>query len=341
MPKHTGIDLLVPGLLGPIPSLQEIEDRPEASPIEWCLSRADVSRIDAAGYAATLFQLFGLTSTHSSDFFTAPFCRLADGGQPDDAYWLQASPVHLRPDGDGLLLLDAGVLEITMDEAQQLVALINEHFSDRGWRLEVYDPQRWYLRLGEQPDLHTSTLAEVTGRNIVGFLPKGEDKLSWQAKMTEVQMLLHMAKVNLLREGRGQLPINGLWLHGGGRYQSVGNPGYASVFGDEALLLGMALATGIRPETLSQDSAELRLDVGKHLVVFDLLERAVLNADPYTWIKSVQGFNTWLGPLLKMVQSRRLAYLNIYPCTGQVYHITASGLRRFWRVRRRLDDHLL
>ncbi len=331
MPKHTGIDLLVPGLLGPMPALHEADVVPKTTNVERALSKASLSKVSPRDYASTLFHLFGLISLQSNDPPTAPYCRLADGAQQDEIYWMQASPVHLRPDGDGLLLFDAEVIGITLDEAQQLADLVQGHFCDRGWRLEVYTPQHWYLGLEVQPDLQTSALSDVIGRNIDSFLPTGKDAVIWHALMNEVQMLLHTSAVNLQREGRGQLPINGLWLHGGGRYQPIEHAAYASVVADEYLARGMSFAAEINPATLSLDSAELVLGKGRHLVVVDDLERSVLHADPYAWVESAERFNVWIGPLLKAVRARCLDYVDIYPCNGQVFRITSVGLLRFWR----------
>lgn len=338
MQERTGIDLLVPGLLGPLPALREIDAAPMAPTLEACLSQVDAVQIGNAGYAATIFSLFGLDSAGSGDLPTAPFRRLADGGQEDAAYWLQASPVHLRPDGTGLLLFDASLLGLSLEEAQQLAAMVREHF---GWRLELYDPGRWYLGLEGRPDLHTSPLSDVIGRNIDRFLPRGGDAAAWHAWMNEVQMLLHMAQVNILREDRGQLSVNGLWLHGGGSLRQIETCAYAAVCADEALASGLALAAGVESFPLPQDSAEPVSRKGRWLVVFDRLQRPVLDADPYGWIESVALLDSWFAPLLEAVRSRRLSHIDIYPCDGRVYRVDAGSLRRFWRRRRSLCHYLV
>ncbi len=331
MSNRTGIDLLVPGLLGPMSALQDLDLSPQVQTLEASLSRADVAPIDADDYAATLFHLLGVTTNDSGDLPTAPYCRLADGGEKDGGFWLQVSPVHLRPDGKGLLLFDAGVLEITLDESRQLVDLIREHFRDHPWKLDVYAPGRWYLGLTETPDMQTAPLSDVIGRNIDRFLPRGGDAMDWHSIMNEIQMLLHTSKVNMLREGRGQLPINGVWLHGGGVYQPIEGSIYRSVIGDDPLLRGLASAAGIEPCPLPQDGDEAELDTGSVLTVYDRLQRSVLNADPYGWVDSVECFNAWLQPLLGKIRSKQIGYIDIHPCNGHIYRISARSLRRFWR----------
>jgi hypothetical protein len=239
--------------------------------------------------------------------------------------------VHLQPDGDGLLLFDSAHLALSLDEARQLAALVREHFSDRGWQLELYNPQRWYLSLQQKPDLQTSPLTEVIGRNIKRFLPQGGEAMQWHAILNELQMLLHSSKVNMLREGRGELSINGLWPHAGGHCQAIQQANYGEVVGDDPLLGGIAQAAGIESRALPQDSSELGSISERLLVVYNQIQRSLLDADAYGWVESVESFNAWLEPLLRAVRSNRLAYINIYPCNGNLYQVEAKSMRRFWR----------
>ncbi len=339
--NHSSIDLLVPGLLGPIPSLRELDITPAVPVVEKCLSRATLSNLTATDYTTTVFELFGLSHEQNADLPTAAFCRLSDGASEDTGFWMQASPVHLRPDGGGLLLFDAEVLDITLDEANQLADLFRQHFSHMPWQLEVCMPQRWYLRLEQQLDLQTSPLVDVTGRNIDSFLPRGVDSSSWHSILNEMQMLFHMAQVNLLREGRGQLSINGLWLHGGGYLPAVERQPYASVCADAPLVRGMASVAGLEPTLLPTSSSELVSNQGRSLVVADMLERSTLDADPMGWLEALERFDLWLKPLLDEVKARRLGYIDLYPCNGSVYRVDAAALRRFWRSKPRIGTYLV
>ena len=327
----TGIDLLVPGLLGPMSGLGDIDVTPQVQSLERVLSRAKVSTIAQQEYAATLFHLFGLSQSISGDLSTAPYCRLGDGGEADERYWLQLSPVHLQPDGDGLLLFDTAHLDLALDEAKQLATLVREHFSDRNWELELYHPQRWYLGLKHKPDLQTSSLTDVIGRNINSYLPKGGEAMEWHVILNELQMLLHSSKVNMLREGRGQLTINGLWLHGGGSYQLVEQKEISAVSGDESLLHGLAQSAGVEVSPLPQASSELVAEKEKYLAVYEGVQRSVLDANSFGWVNAVEEFNRWLEPLLEAVGSNRLGYINLYPCNGTLHRINRGSLRRFWK----------
>ena len=334
------IDLLVPGLLGPMPALRELDMIPRAPAVERCLSRATTSYLPVSDYSSTLFHLFGLSYEPQADLPTAPFCRMADGGAADAGFWLQATPVHLRPDGDGLLLFDAGVLAITQDEAGQLADKFRQHFSEMSWQLEVGSPDRWYLRLEQRPDLVTAPLVDVAGRNIDSYLPTGSESSIWHSILNEVQMLFHMSKVNMLREGRGELSINGIWLHGGGYLQPVNQVVFDSICADEPLVRGLAQCAGIESLPLPRTSIELLPQAGRRLVVADLFGRPVLDADPMGWYEALEQFDTWLEPLLAEVRARRLGHINLYPCNGSVYRVDAKALRRFWRSRPSIDRYL-
>jgi hypothetical protein len=311
--------------------LGDMDVTPQVQSLERVLTRSSVSSIAQQEYASTLFHLFGLSQNQSSDLPTAPYCRLGDGGEADERYWLQLSPVHLQPDGDGLLLFDTAHLDLSLDEAQQLSALVHEHFRDHNWRLELYDPQRWYLGLKQKPDLQTSPLTDVIGRNINSYLPTGAEAMEWLVILNELQMLLHTSNVNMLRESRGQLPVNGLWMHGGGSHQQIDQTSYVQVSGNDPLVRGMALAAGINPLELPRDSADLITEKDKHLVLYDSLQRPIFDADIYGWIEAVQTFNTWLDSLLSAVRAKNISSVNICPCNGSVYKIDAGSLRRFWK----------
>ena len=47
-------------------------------------------------------------------------------------------------------------------------------------------------------------------------LPTGEDGQAGARHLLEAQMVLHASAVNERRESRGALPVNSLWLWGGG-----------------------------------------------------------------------------------------------------------------------------
>ncbi len=330
------VTLVVPGLLGPMPGWLQSDDTPRFPRLERWLARAD--RAPAAGddLASTLLPLFGLERPPGADLPVAALSRLGEGGEADDLCWLLAHPVCLRPDQSRLLLFDTLDFDFTLAEAEALAALFRDHFSDRGWRLEVAAPGRWYLGLERCPALATRSLGAVFGRNMDLFLPAGEERLAWHRLLNEVQMLFFQAPLNREREARGAMPVNGLWFSGVGRLPPVAAAPFDRVFGDAALLQGVARHAGV-PAAPLPGPGECDLDPARRpLLLYDRLERPVWCADPHAWAGELERFEQWLAGWIDALARRELASLQIHSCDGSRWRLRRGALRRFWRRPREL-----
>ncbi|MDD5385037.1 MAG: hypothetical protein PHG89_09180 [Gallionella sp.] len=142
----------------------------------------------------------------------APVSAAFDG--LGEGCWLRADPVHLRLQRDQLVLLPD--VEVGAGEAAQLCVALNEYFVGQGMEFFTPHPQRWYVRVDRLPDIETVSLMQAAGCNVRGLLPKGAEAASWHRIFNEIQMLLFAHPVNEAREARGELPVNSLWLWGGG-----------------------------------------------------------------------------------------------------------------------------
>ncbi len=323
------LHLVVPGLFGPMPGLEALGLSPSAPALERLLARAEVTRAAGASLESALFALFGLPEP-SGDLPSAALSRLGEGAEPDGGFWLHADPVFLKPTADRLLLFDAPMLDIRREDADGLVALFNQHFAQDGWRLEAPHPERWYLRLPTPPALKTTPLTDVVGRNIDPYLPSGPEADRWRSMLNETQMLFHSAAVNLRREAERLLPVNGIWLSGGGVLPVGSEAGFSAVMADDALSRGLARLSGVACHAASLD-ALAQHGGGACVAVHTPLQRAVLEADPQRWARVLEAFEQWAAALQRMLQKRRLERLSLYPCNGQRFQIDRRGLRRFWK----------
>ena len=335
------LHLVVPGLFGPMPGLKELGLKPAAPALETLLARAEGAETGKRSFESTLFHLFGVPNGAGSDLPSAAVSRLAEGGERDDAFWLHADPVFLKPTADRLLLFDAQMLDIRPEDADQLVALFNQHFAQDGWHMEVPHPNRWYLRLPITPALITIPLADVVGRNVDQYLPQGEDASSWRSILNEVQMLFHSAAANVQREVDHLLPINGIWLSGGGCLPEVQTAGFSVVIADDVLSQGFSKLSGIDCQPLSLEAIMQNNEEGSRLVVYPLLMRSVLAADPQDWVDKLGEFELWAEALQRMLQKKQIDRLSIYPCDGREFQIDRRGLRRFWKSRSPISNYLL
>lgn len=327
------IDLLVPGLFGPVPIPPE--DLPPLPALERLLARADRIDAPAGDPLAALFSRFGIRPEPGQDLPSAPYCRLADDPAADPSgYWMHADPAHLRPDRDQLLLFDARHLDLGQEEADALTAELNAHFEADGLHFEVPVPNRWYLRLGSAPRVRTNPLHTAAGRGIGPLLPEGEDRSSWARLLNEAQMLLHHSQVNRARETTGRLTVSGVWLWGGGRLpQEPPATDYEIVYAEHPLALGLAKAAGLRVRALPDDvGARIPDDSeGARLVFWDALWPAVQDADAETWVRGLTRLERLASGLLGLVRTGRIGRLDVDCCAGRLFRVTRSGLRRFWR----------
>src|SRR5690606_8518344 len=135
---------------------------------------------------------------------------------PDDAVWL-AELVHVSPSRDGAALLTARELSITHEQSVALFASVRESFADAGFMLHETDGDFWRVELPDsfRPQCASPVLVSLTSVN--DWWPQGMDARPWRKLVNEVQMLWFDHPVNQQRYQQGLLPVNSLWLYGGGR----------------------------------------------------------------------------------------------------------------------------
>ena len=335
------LSLLTPGLFDPLPALTAPAPQPPA--LLTLLARARQHSAAASDSDELLLQLFGITPAYDADVPVAVLSWLGEVDAPvADGYWLRADPVHLRADQARLLLFGPRVLAVRMDEARALAAAFNAMYDADGWRLETPHPQRWYLRLPDDPRLRTHALHAVIGRNIDSFLPQGANGKHWHGVLNEVQMLFHGSPVNAAREVQGQLPINSVWFWGGGRLPVIEPPLWTQVCSAEPCARGLAVTAGVTVATATDITAAWSRDGGadNQLVVISELQDAVLYGDADAWCSALLNLERdWLAPALAALKSGGLDVLRLYPGNNRVYEITRAGLRRFWRRRRVFESY--
>lgn len=337
------LDLLVPGLLGPVPV--QPEQVPATQVLDRLLSRGTPLPGGAPDLTGALFAAFGQTPGDQAP--SAPLCRLADdpqGAQSDPGgYWLHADPVHLRLDRDHLLLYDARHLDLTQGEANALVADFNAHFAAEGLTLVAPVPGRWYLRLAEAPRLRTQPLDAVVGRSLAGLLPTGEDARRWAGILNEAQMLFAQARPNREREAQGRLAVSGIWPWGGGDLADLHlDSRHRVVCADHPLAVGLARRAGLTVQPLAavdKDPA-LVLDQGPALVVWDRLWPAVLDADPVAWAAGLRDLEAWLGQLQGRLGAGKVQGWTLDGCGAGRWGIAHSDPWRLWRRVRPLGQWL-
>jgi hypothetical protein len=270
---------------------------------------------------------------------------LADGGQPGDTCWLRCDPVHLRVNGDQLVLAEHRVFEISQGEAEGFTDALNRHFAEDGFVFYPLRPERWYLRAPVSSDILTTPLGEAVGRHIDPLLPRGPEALVWHRLFNEIQMLLHGVPLNADRESGGALTINSVWLWGVGRLPTaIGRP-YALVVTDDPVARGLASAAG---------SATASPDRGLQQVIADQPRGEVLLYDPTldllraysdeagvaaTLERLEQSVFAPLLAALKRGAVERVRIVTFAGTHGVCFESTRASLWRFWRSAMALSDY--
>jgi hypothetical protein len=328
------VELVVPRL---VPALS---DPAAASPALPCLqrwlSRARLERSSCDSLEQALCERFGVA--RQTDWPIAPLTLLADGMDPGDAFWLRADPAHLHAVRGELVLAGCGDLDQTQADADTLVATLNQHFAAESLHFIAARPERWYLRAAQPQALLTVAPSEAAGRSVDPLLPRGEQALGWHRRLNEMQMLLHDHPVNAAREARGELPLNSVWLWGGGSRAACTGSVTAAVWSDAPLARGLALCAGATCHALppGADRWLQGAQPGQHLIVLDDRPAEPRSAVSSTW---AEGFERdWVAPLLAAIRAGTVERATLITHHGRsLLQLTATRLA-LWKFWRRVPD---
>jgi hypothetical protein len=319
---------LLPGLHGQ-PAFADRARRANVTPsLDLALARGRVTAGAGRDFATSIVARLGQPLPADGDLPSAAYCRLGAGlaVQPGD-WWCHADPVMLRAGRDRVLVFDLQPSELPAAEAADLLQELARHFGPLGWRFEAAAATRWYARLPAPLAVSTRPMVEVVGRSLGAHLPEGPDAARLRAWLNEAQMVLHHADVNRARELRGEHPVNGLWLWGGGSLPPPSPCGAVAVCPADDLTRGVALHAGC-------GLVDARDVVGRSgLVLYpDLaLQRSALDDDAEAWWTALAAVEQRCAALLEALSRRLLDAVVVDGCKGSAWRLDRPALRRFWR----------
>ena len=333
------VHLAVPDLLWP-----DRDSRAAAAPgryvaLECLLARGRRTPVAVAGLEQWLLAAWQTTGP-------AAHALVADGGAPDEAWWLRADPCSLRLNRETVVPLDAAMFELARDEADALAGHLNQQLAGRGLALHPLQPERWYLRSDAPLGAAATPLPAARG-NPIGVRPGvGGDEARLQALATELQMLLHDHPVNEARERRGEPPINAVWLWGGGRLERTTLRPFQRVRTRDPLAAGLALGSGAAALPLPDDAPRwLRASGadGLELIVLDTLRAPAAYGDAAAWRERLAVLERdWFAPLAGALRAGRIGMVTLHAigaAGGFDVETTRQDLRYFWRRPRPLASY--
>ena len=325
--------LFIPHLLPPRELGDAFWRTVDAPQLKTLLARATWTSDAAIDTDAWLCGMFGIA--RQQDFPLAPLLAAHENLDAGSGYWLCATPVHLETRRNALVLADPASLEITAAESAAFAATLADHLREESITLHAPQPGRWFLRCDAMPAMTTSSLGAVTGRDVRPFLPQGPDSARWHRILTEIQMLLHAHPLNDAREARGRLPVNSVWLWGGGTLPAPAPAVFDRVWSDDTTVRALAHHCACRLEPKPERVITATLEGASHLFSFESLEALMRRGDVRAWSNAVTALNRdGFVPLLDALKARRLNTLTIVSTndTGiRQFVIRGKDLLKFWR----------
>jgi len=260
------------------------------------------------------------------------FAALRMWGQTGDrpTKWIAAAdPVYLEPRLNHLCL---HALRRTGVDASQMRALIN-HLQETLADGAEYGFTRLgsYGYLSSKTSVATATMPAyvVDQQRPDEFLPAGGDTAAHRNLLGEIEMALHEHEVNLAREASGQLPINSLWLWGGGTAPEQITRVQPPLYSDDALLTGYWYSgTGVAEPWLGSIAACLEQSVAGFV------------AETPEFDDRPELLESCLQELREALRSGRLGSLTLLFRDGLRAHVRRSHALRVWRRGSRLLEEI-
>ncbi len=325
--------LHIPCLLPPREALAASGIVIHAPHLSRLLARAHETRVPDSGNGATLCQAFGIA--RQQDWPLAPLLAQSAGLSAGAGYWLCATPVHLETRRNALVLSGAPALSLSRAESDALAATLAAHLRAEGVTLHHANAGQWFLQTDATPGLTTTSLDQAQGRDVREFLPQGVDSRRWHRLLTEMQMLLHAHPLNDARDAAAQLPLNSVWLWGGGTLPAAPTATVTAVWSDDEAVRAVAHHAGRQiapaPARITPDM----LDAGTHFFSSHVLAAPLRQNDLPAWSAALAALDRdWFQPLLAALRSRQLKHLRLHTGDGDSacqFDIAPRYLYKFWR----------
>jgi hypothetical protein len=247
----------------------------------------------------------------------------------DASFWVCAQPVHLAVDRDSLILQPLMQLNLNDHESRALFNTVRAHLAGEQLEARHIATGLWCIGSARGQRLLTTEPESVQGCSIDGKLPAGADESFWQRLVTEAQMLLHEHPVNIAREARGEMPVNSIWVWGGGTLPALTQP-FDMLFTDEPVLRAAGVLSGSR--MLDAPSGLAALPEGDEALI-------QINLNGERDDQSLDALDkNWLAPAWAGLASGAIDALTlVLPLGATSLVICRCGRRerrRFWRRRR-------
>ncbi len=327
------LTLFIPGLLGPDTYYSD-DFSPKLDAIESLLARSNHTQLNTLSIFRALTDLSPIPVDPLQDVPVAAITRLLDDNERPQGVWMRADPVHLRPDRDGLILMDSFILGLSQHDALAIATEVNKVLSHYGWVLEVPYEDRWYIRMDKAPELTTTELPAMISKDIRHHLPQGKDAALFHNLLNEIQMQLFDCDVNQLRESKGELPVNSVWFWGLGSLPEHVRWDWSVVYSDDAFVRGMAALAGTPCHAVPPDFDTVFANTHEQenvLVVLQHCQAPAQYQNMMLWHQALELLeNGWFKSIQEHLRWQKLHNVHIVT-EGHRFSTSWLGKKRFWR----------
>jgi hypothetical protein len=301
---------------------------------EWLVARGERHSTPAGDWRLWLLEGAGLGEDVLERLPAGPCVLAARTAHEPQGTWACAEPVHLLTALDHLQLGAPVPLLLGAEDRSELVAALNDHFADSGFRLHAPDQGGWLCRCPEGLRCTSVEPAAAIGANLRDLLPAGPDAARVRAFVNESQMLLHDHPVNVRRTARGEPAVNSIWLWGIGAAARPTVRATGVLMSDDDWLAGMWRMHGGTVRPLVEVAAALRQPAGEVRVAIAPDTTGVSAATELARVE-----REVLAPLRAAMCSGQVATATLL-VGGWVFELGKGARRKFWRRARPLVEAL-
>lgn len=301
---------------------------------EWLVARGERGDVAHGDWRLWLLDGAGLGGDVLQRLPAGPCALLARTAREPQGTWACAEPVHLLTALDHLQLGAPVPLPLAGEDRRDLVAALNDHFADSGFRLHAPGEGGWLCECPQGLRCSSVEPAAAIGANLRELLPVGPDAARVRAYVNELQMLLHEHPVNLRRSSRGEPAVNSVWLWGIGSAARPAARVAGVLVSNDAWLCGLWRMHGGTARPLEELTDALQHPTGDVRVA---IAPDTTAGSAATELERIE--REALVPLRGAIVSGRVtsAALLLGNC---VVELGAGARRRFWRRIRPLGEVL-
>jgi hypothetical protein len=320
----TLLTLLLPGALpeGPIAAELAKQLAAASGPAPTLLNWFQEATVETRPFDVDLAACSALESWFFAQAgFTAPHPDLKPGSalasllapassHDSEPVWV-AELAHIQVGRDGLVLADSHDLEIDQADSEALLSSVCALFETDGFGVEAIDAGHWRVHPPPGVSPHSATPAVVAGTNLDAWWPRASAARPWRRLTNEVQMIWYEHPVNEAREARGQVAVNGLWLHGGAPAWAPrwNDPVPSRIVADAPWLGMLARRSDMAYSSTTTDPATVK---DGDVVVLEDLDAPSRTQGWGDWMEALRRLErNWLAPLAKSLANGHLSAIRL------------------------------